>query len=209
MAKSNELTLVVGKTRRQFAEEIGRAWQKSVENIIETGRLVAQAKNGLQHGEFTAMIETDLPFAPNTAQRLMAIATHPVLSNTAHGPLLPPSWRTLYELTKLPEQILEEKIADGTINPGMERKDVADLIRPPSERPQKLPGGPHADCIQLEHLARRWDDHAVAAAIQWVMMAGFRPTDSPRGAESAVNAPYTLMELKRWADKIERGTMSR
>jgi Protein of unknown function (DUF3102) len=209
MAKGNELTLVVGKSRRQFAEEIGRAWQKSVENIIETGRLIAQAKNGLQHGEFMAMVETDLPFKVHTADRLMAIAANPVLSNCAHALNLPPSWMTLYQLTRLPERVLEEKIADGTINPGMERKDVADLIRPPSERPQKLPGGPHADCIQLEHLARRWDDHAVAAAIQWVMMAGFKPTDSPRGAESAANAPYTLMELKRWAEKIEQGTMSR
>jgi hypothetical protein len=30
------------------------------------------------------------------------------------GRYLPPSWRTLYELTKLSEQLLEAKIADGT-----------------------------------------------------------------------------------------------
>jgi hypothetical protein len=33
---------------------------------------------------------------------LMAIADNPVLSKANHGSVLPPSWRTLYELTKLP-----------------------------------------------------------------------------------------------------------
>jgi hypothetical protein len=31
----------------------------------------------------------------------MKIARDQRLSDVAHGPLLPPSWRTLYELTKL------------------------------------------------------------------------------------------------------------
>ena len=34
---------------------------------------------------------------------LMAIAEHPAISNTNHGSYLPPSWGTLYELTKVPE----------------------------------------------------------------------------------------------------------
>jgi hypothetical protein len=209
MAKGNELTLVVGKSRRQFAEEISRAWQKGVGSIIETGQLVAQAKNDLQHGEFIVMIESDLPFGRRTAHQLMAIADNPVISNGKHVSHLPASWGTLYQLTRLPEQILEEKIADGTINPGMERKDVADLIRPPSERPQKLPGGPHADCIQLDHLRRQWDDGAIAAAIQWVMMAGFKPANAVRDEISAGDAPRTLMELKRWVNMIELGKLSR
>ena len=47
------------------------------------------------------MIEADLPFSPQTARKLMAVANHPVLSNHAHVRVLPPSWGTLYELTKL------------------------------------------------------------------------------------------------------------
>jgi len=38
---------------------------------------------------------------------------------------LPPSWTTLYELTKLDDDTLERKLRDGTIHPGMRRKDVA------------------------------------------------------------------------------------
>jgi hypothetical protein len=54
----------------------------------------------------------------------MAIAADPKLANVAHGPLLPPHWRTLYELTKLDDATFEEKIADGTIRPDMERRDI-------------------------------------------------------------------------------------
>jgi hypothetical protein len=38
---------------------------------------------------------------------------------------LPPHWGTLYEITKLPDRIFEAKIADGSIHPEMQRKDVA------------------------------------------------------------------------------------
>ena len=36
-----------------------------------------------------------------TAQKLMQIVRHSLLINPAHVRLLPPSWGTLYELTKL------------------------------------------------------------------------------------------------------------
>jgi protein gp37 len=70
------------------------------------------------------MIENDLPFKPSTAQRLMKIAADERLSNAAHGQFLPPSWRTLYELTKLPDDVFEAKLKSGEIHPEMQRKDA-------------------------------------------------------------------------------------
>jgi|ERR1700676_1777887 hypothetical protein len=58
----------------------------------------------------------------------MAIARHPVLSNAAHGSHLPPSWRTLSELERLPAKTLLAKIEDGTVSPKMQRKDAFGLI---------------------------------------------------------------------------------
>jgi hypothetical protein len=66
----------------------------------------------------------------DTAERLMAISQDPVISNATHGSLLPPSWMTLYELTKLPAEALEAGIAEGSINPAIQRKEVAALRRP-------------------------------------------------------------------------------
>jgi hypothetical protein len=101
--------------RREHVQRITAAWQNTVHNIIQTGRLLIEAKDDIGYGGFQEMIRAELPFGPNTAQRLMQIAENPVLSNAAHVPLLPASWGTLYELAKLPkhgvdlEVLIEER----------------------------------------------------------------------------------------------------
>ena len=47
-----------------------------------------------------------------------------------HKLKLPPHGRTLYELCKLSDDVLEAKLADGTIHPGMQRKDAIALRKP-------------------------------------------------------------------------------
>jgi hypothetical protein len=77
------------------------------------------------------MVERDLPFKARTTQTLMEIASHPILSNTQYVAHLPPSWGTLYELTKLEEPVLLRKIEAGEITPKIERKaPLARLGRP-------------------------------------------------------------------------------
>jgi hypothetical protein len=110
-----------------WAVEISSTWQRAVESIIRTGKLLIEAKSVLGHGNFEVMIKTKLPFGPRTAERLMVIAHHPILANPNHGSLLPPSWRTLYELTQILDKTLLAKIEDGTIRPDLERKDVTKL----------------------------------------------------------------------------------
>jgi hypothetical protein len=41
-----------------FAARISAAWQQAAVSIIETGRLLIQAKAALRHGEFGNMIDT-------------------------------------------------------------------------------------------------------------------------------------------------------
>ena len=119
----------------EWTSRIAAAWQKGVEAILETGRLLIEAKAALKHGEFKSMVHHELPFNPGTAQRLMAIARHPVISNAAHAPLLPPSWMTLYELTKLSPETLLPKIEDGSITPKTERRDVIAMRPVPTKKP--------------------------------------------------------------------------
>lgn len=117
------------QTSAEFAERIAACWRKSVEAIFEVGRLLSSAKERLVHGEFEIMIEGALPFGARTAQRLMAIARDERLTKPTHVSLLPPSWGTLYELTKLPNETFEARIADGTIRPDMERRDVSATVK--------------------------------------------------------------------------------
>jgi hypothetical protein len=114
------------KTPKDWAGRITASWQQAVQSIIQTGRLLIQAKDDLDHGEFSGM---ELPFSARTAQMLMKIADHPVLSNAKHVSHLPPSWGTLYQLTHLPDEALETLLADGTINCDLERKDAEEIIK--------------------------------------------------------------------------------
>jgi len=121
------MPMSVTAERTQWAIRISAAWQKSVDSIIETGRLLLAAKADpkMQHGEWGTMVESDLPFNRHTAHKLMQIAGDKRLTNVSQGKHLPPSWTTLYELTKLDDATFDQKLRDGSINPEMQRKDVA------------------------------------------------------------------------------------
>ena len=98
-------------------------------SIIETGRLLNEAKDSLPHGEWGRMVKGKLPFDVRTAERLMEIARHPVIGNATHVSHLPPSWGTLYELSRIPEERCLGLIEDKTIHAGMTRDDATALSR--------------------------------------------------------------------------------
>jgi hypothetical protein len=132
----NMTTMRVITERTQWAARISAAWQKSVDGIIDTGHLLLAAKADpkMQHGEWGTMVESDLPFNRHTAHKLMQIAGDKRLTNVSQGKHLPPSWTTLYELTKLDDATFDQKLRDGSINPDMQRKDVARENRLSRER---------------------------------------------------------------------------
>jgi Protein of unknown function (DUF3102) len=143
-----------------WTAQITSAWSKSVDSILEVGRLLIEAKAELPHGEFQTMIDFELPFSPGTAQRLMSIGADPRLA--AHVLLLPPSWGTLYELTKLPALEFDQLIADGTITPNLERRtieeyqrehlrdDAAPAVAPTGKRKPRAAGKPKPPAEQKE-----------------------------------------------------------
>jgi hypothetical protein len=122
----NEIAL----SSADWAERIAAAWRSSVQGILEAGRLIAQAKAALPHGEFAAMIDKALPFGARTAQRLMAIAADELLANPTHVSHLPASWGTLYEITKLSDDQFVRAIASGAISPDSERGEVRQAFKP-------------------------------------------------------------------------------
>ena len=141
----------ITRSRQEWAESITSTWQRAVTHavqvIILTGQEIDDAKEALGHGEFILMVENDLPFDRTTAFRLMKVAQDQRLSNVARGQHLPPSWRTLYELTKVSDAQLEKGFESGVIHPAMERKDVA-LLRGKVRKPRrKKTSSPIAEAI--------------------------------------------------------------
>ena len=122
-----------------WVSRINESWQGTVRNIVETGKALIDAKADLPHGAFTEMVETDLFFSTRTAQRLMAIAEHPSLSNPTHVSVLPASWGTLYELSKIDGCTVEKLIQAGRIYPELERKDISALLPPNKSLHEVIP----------------------------------------------------------------------
>lgn len=121
-----------------WADRITACWRQSVEAVITAGRLIAEAKAALPHGEFRALCRDHLPFGERTAQRLMAVAADARLSNPTHASHLPPSWMTLYELTRLDDEQFTRRIADGTIRPDMDRKDISTAVKQQVRKTREL-----------------------------------------------------------------------
>jgi hypothetical protein len=112
----------------EWAEIIGTDFRRSVEVTIAAGRHLQEAKDQLddERGEFLQLLDR-IGIHETTACKLMRIAAHPVISDFSHVKKLPLAWGTLYELTTLPTDVLEAKLADATVTPEMERKDVEAL----------------------------------------------------------------------------------
>jgi hypothetical protein len=126
------------KNRAEWAAEICNITHKvTVEAVLQIGRALQAAKDALPHGEFLEMIESDLPFSASVAQRYMRIARDCRLANAATVQLLPTDYSTLYELSKLPDEVFHQSIAEGKIHPGTTRKAANALATRPSAEPKK------------------------------------------------------------------------
>jgi hypothetical protein len=111
-----------------YANRIGAAWRKAVESIIETGRILVEAKAALS-GRFIGFVQSRLGMSPRTAERLMAIAADTWITDSTHVSSLPPSWGTLYQIATLSVAERERLIETGVICPDMQRADIEKEIR--------------------------------------------------------------------------------
>lgn len=112
------MNAVVISNAKQLAEwraRIESAWQKSVQSVIEVGKLVKQAKEQL--GVSYTLLETELPFSSTVAAFLIKIAENPVLSNPTYYSRLPNGYNTLYYLASVDEKQLVAQIESGEVTP--------------------------------------------------------------------------------------------
>jgi hypothetical protein len=160
------------KTVTEWRNYISEPWQKAVESIVETGQRLIEAKGTMEHGAWEKIFENNKPFSLRTAEYLMAIARNPVLSKAQHVAFLPPSWGTLYQLSRIPEENLQKLIDTGKVHPELTRDEVEVLRTNEQEQKEKAQelrriilrfadgcidnslancGGGHFDCSIFKH----------------------------------------------------------
>ena len=114
------------KKVNQYIVKIQTAWTKSVESILETARLLKQAKDDLSEIDYFDL-SNNLPFSPSTIEKLISISNNKQINNPSNLESLPPHWTTLYELSLLPENVVKDELKTGNINPDVSRSYVSDI----------------------------------------------------------------------------------
>ena len=110
-----------------LAARFNTAWRKSVEAIIDSGRILIEAKKAAGHGNWLAFLEK-IKIKSRMAENLMEIAEHPVLSNSQHAANLPRCWSTLARMAQFEPSELGELLDKGTIDSNTERNEVEALL---------------------------------------------------------------------------------
>jgi hypothetical protein len=132
---------------KQLTQRFRNALKKSVAGIIEAGQVLIEAKDRIEHGKFTDWVDRELRFGGQPkahsreanirqAEMLMFLARHEVISNACHWHALPPSIRTLYELTQVNNKRLLDLIERGKVHAGTTREEAIGF-QPKSKRSSK------------------------------------------------------------------------
>ncbi len=103
------------------------AISKSVAGLIEAGNVLLEGKAELNHGQFMAWVVQELHWDIRKAEMLMMLARHPILSKSCNYTTLPPSYRSLWNLSQMPKQKLTELLESGKINSSMTIDEVVAL----------------------------------------------------------------------------------
>jgi hypothetical protein len=114
------------RSKTYFEATIAGEWKKSVAAIVRIGQLLNEAHDELNQTDYD---DLKLPCSPHTAFALRRIARHPVFRDPVSHGSLPPSWRTLDMLiTVASPELIRAAIADGRINPDLERKNIRQAL---------------------------------------------------------------------------------
>ncbi len=135
-----------------YVEAITTLFHEAGQRFIAIGEHLLRAKAALGHGEFEAMINGRLPFAPRAAQMMMA-AYRAVRDNLLPADVTPTSYTVLYEITTLTQDERRRALDEGIIHKDARRAEIR-AFKALSRQPV-LPTPSNADhAIKRETLKR-------------------------------------------------------
>lgn len=111
------------RSKQGYIEEIGKLWADAQKKFLLIGIYLKAAKEKLEHGEFEAMIEAELPFGKNVAHRLRKVADA-VIEGRLEEKEIPANWSTVYELAALTDQQLTMARERNLVRPDVSRDEV-------------------------------------------------------------------------------------
>ena len=99
---------------------------------VAIGKMLLEAKADLENRNvrtFTGLVQDRLGRSLDWAERLMQIARHPILSDSAHARSLPTATYTRAILVRLSPATLEAYLEEGRVHPALKRSEAEALVR--------------------------------------------------------------------------------
>ncbi len=121
-------------TKDDYIREITSLWNDARQRFLLIGRYLNRAKEGLPHGEFQAMLRTELPFSEQVAFQMRSVAAAIDGGRFAEAEL-PQNYSVAYQLVTLEENELQVAREKQIIRPDIRRAEVIAFKR--SVRPAK------------------------------------------------------------------------
>ena len=112
--------------------------EKGVESVVGRGLVILRGRakdnpEGRPHGNFGPWLVDQLRLGKNKKAALwqagmfMQIAQHPIISDRKYWRCLPGAYRTLWELTHVPEEVLVRCINEGLVHHDLSRREAERL----------------------------------------------------------------------------------
>lgn len=111
-----------------YVREISRLWGEARDKFLAIGEYLSLAKQQLVHGEYEAMIRSQLPFGKSVAHRMRTVA-EAVRDGKLARNSLPQSYATAYELTLFTDQQLRHAEEQGLVRPDVTRSEIVAFRR--------------------------------------------------------------------------------
>ncbi|AVM72875.1 hypothetical protein [Magnetospirillum gryphiswaldense] len=140
-----EGTVLTLDRREEFVEEISRLWRDAQDTFLTIGRYLVQAAERLEHGEYQAMVDNQLPFGYQVSYQLRKVA-EAIDGKRLLLEELPPSYATIYQFTTLTDEqlTLARQTEPPLLRPTVKREEIVTFKREmarkvASESPANLP----------------------------------------------------------------------
>lgn len=132
MSASPKTALTVPTNRA--VTNISTAWHKTIDALFETANLLYTYSQQANWREIKEQLQTDGVMGASVISMMLGIARDPRLQKPAIKRLLPPSYNTLYLLTKLDDDVIDAKIKDEVLTPSLTVEDVRQWTNPSESR---------------------------------------------------------------------------
>jgi hypothetical protein len=106
-----------------YVREVSRLWQEAQTRFLTIGQYLIYAKQTLPHGEYEAMVASELPFKRAVAHALKTVA-EAVAAERLKAEELPSSYQSAYLLASLSDEKLFQARERDLVRPDVLRREI-------------------------------------------------------------------------------------